>query len=282
MRHACSSSAQAAACTPASDFAPAATRSSIASSACARVRLALGRGLDLHEAAVAGDHGVEVHLGGRVLLVVQVEAQLAVHHPGGDGGDGVEQRQLVQAEQVLDLERDLVHGDVRAGDARRARAAVGLQHVAVHGDGALADDAEVHDAAQAAADEALDLHGAAALLAAHGLARGARRRRARQHAVLGREPAAAGAAQPAGHAVAERGRAEDVRVAQLDARRAGGELGHRRRDGHRPELVGLASCSQGRPPRRRGGRRPRQAAGRVEVRTARGDGAPRRTAPGRA
>ena len=55
-----------------------------------------------------------------------------------------------------------------------ARAAVGLQHVAVERDGALAERAQVHDRAQRAADQALDLEGAAALLAARGLARAMR------------------------------------------------------------------------------------------------------------
>ena len=162
-----------------------------------------------------------------------------------------------EPDEVLDLERDLVHRHVGAGDARGARAAVGLQHVAVDGDGALADDAEVDDAAQAAADEPLDLHGAPGLAPAHRLAGGARGRGAGQHAVLGREPAAARAAQPAGHAVAERGGAEHDRVAERDARRAGGELGHRRLDAQRPQLVGFASCPQGGPPRPP--RRPRAA-----------------------
>ena len=47
--------------------------------------------------------------------------------------------------------------DVAAGDRRAARAAVGLQHVAVDVDRALAERREVDDAAQRAADQALDL-----------------------------------------------------------------------------------------------------------------------------
>ena len=62
-------------------------------------------------------------------------------------------------------------GDVAAGDRRGAGAAVGLQHVAIQGDGALAERLQVHHRAQLAADQALDLRGAAGLLAAVSFAR---------------------------------------------------------------------------------------------------------------
>ena len=39
------------------------------------------RRLHLDQAAVAGDHRVQVHLGGRVLLVVEVEARLTSTMP---------------------------------------------------------------------------------------------------------------------------------------------------------------------------------------------------------
>ena len=50
-----------------------------------------------------------------------------------------------------------MHGDVAARDRGAARAAVGLQDVAVDPHGALAQRLEVDDAAQGAADQALDL-----------------------------------------------------------------------------------------------------------------------------
>src|SRR3974390_2128068 len=76
-----------------------------------------------------------------------------------------------------------------AGDRGRARAAVGLQHVAVDRDRALAERLHVDHRAQAAADQPLDLLRAPALPAARGLAGAARMGRTRQHAVLGRNPA---------------------------------------------------------------------------------------------
>ena len=67
----------------------------------------------------------------------------------------------------------IVERDPGAGDRGGAGAAVGLDHVAIDGDLALAERLEVDDGAQAAPDQALDLDGAAALLAGRGLAAGA-------------------------------------------------------------------------------------------------------------
>ena len=58
--------------------------------------------------------------------------------------------------------------------------------------------------------------GAAADLAAFGLAGGAGEGGAGEHAVLGGDPAAAGVAQPAGDALLDGGVAEDAGVADLD------------------------------------------------------------------
>ncbi|MNC93180.1 hypothetical protein D3C83_97510 [compost metagenome] len=50
-----------------------------------------------------------------------------------------------------------------AGDRRGARAAVGLDDVAVDGDLLLAERRQIDDGAQRAADQPLDFQGAAAL-----------------------------------------------------------------------------------------------------------------------
>ena len=114
--------------------------------------------------------------------------------------------------------------DVGAGDGRGARAAIGLQHVAVDRDRALAERAQIDDGAQRAADEPLDLLRAPALLALGGFARGARVRGARQHAVLGGDPALALAAQERRHAFLDAGGAQHARIAELDQHRAFGVL----------------------------------------------------------
>jgi len=69
------------------------------------------------------------------------------------------------ASRYVSLAQELMHqqlaglaqGDVGAGDGCRAGAAVGLEDVAVDGEGALAQEVEPGDRAQGAADEPLDL-----------------------------------------------------------------------------------------------------------------------------
>ncbi len=90
----------------------------------------------------------------------------------------------------------IVQSDPGAGDRGRARAAIGLDDVAVDRDLALAERCQIDHGAQRAADQALDFLGAAALLAGGCFARHALAGGARQHAVFGRHPALAGVAQP--------------------------------------------------------------------------------------
>ena len=63
------------------------------------------------------------------------------------------------------IQASIVQRDPAAGDRRGARAAVGLDDVAVDGDLPLAERLEIDDGAQRAADQPLDFLGAAALLA---------------------------------------------------------------------------------------------------------------------
>ena len=121
--------------------------------------------------------------------------------------------------------RDGFHqGDVGAGDRRRARAAIGLNHVAVDPDGPLAEAFQIGDGAQAAADEPLNLVGAPADLAARRFAADALLRRAGQHAVLGGDPALAAVAQKRRHPLFELRRADDFGIAHLDQNRTVGGL----------------------------------------------------------
>src|SRR5712692_2173640 len=124
----------------------------------AREWIALRRRLHLDEAVVAGHHDVHVDLRRRVFYVVEVEQRDAFDDPDRDRGYGAGQR-LAEPEP---LER-AARRDVRAGDRRAARAAVGLQHVAVQVDRALAQRLEVGDGTDRAADQALDLDRAPAL-----------------------------------------------------------------------------------------------------------------------
>src|SRR6478609_4828431 len=162
-------------------------------------------GLHFHESAVVRHDHVHVDVGGRVLRIVEVEQRLPVDDADRDGGDTPGER-LRQAEAV----ECTAGGDVGAGDRGAARAAVGLQHVAVEVDGALAQRAEVDDAAQRAPDQPLDLDGAAALLAARGLAVGPVAGRRGEQRVLRRHPAASRAVEPARHALLNGRGAEDA------------------------------------------------------------------------
>src|SRR5262249_53451581 len=118
--------------------------------------------------------------------------------------------------------------------------AVGLDHVAVDLDGALAEALERGHGAQAAADEALDLLGAPGLLAARGLAVAAGVGCARQHAVLGGEPALTAALEERRHFFFDARGADDARVAELDQHRTFGVTRVAARDRDFSQLAGLA------------------------------------------
>ena len=179
-------------------------------------RHVLGGELHLDQAAGAGEHEIGVGLRGAVLGIVEIQPHLAVDDAAGDRGDRLAQRQGRQLGGIDQALEGLVQGDIGAGDRRGARAAVGAQHVAVQHDLALAGRLQVRDGAQAAADQALDLLGPAGLAAARGLAVGAPVGGARQHAVLGGHPAAAGVAQERRHPLLHRGGAQHMGVAGAD------------------------------------------------------------------
>ena len=112
-------------------------------------------------------------------------------------------------------------------EARRSRrrgcaagAAVRVDHVAVDVQRVLPERLQVDDRTEGPPDEALNLHGAAGLLAAGCLARDARIARAGDHAVFAGDPAAGDAllAHPSGDPLFERGGADDLGAADLDER----------------------------------------------------------------
>ena len=181
---------------------------------------AFGRALHLDEPPVAGLHDVHVHVRARVLLVGEVQ-----HRHAADHADARRGHVIVHGDR-LDLSRraHVLHGehhrDEPAGDRRGARAAVGLNHVAVDPDRPLAQLRQPRDRSQRSADEPLDLLRASADLARAGLALRAGRRRARQHPVLRGDPALAGVAQKRRHAILDARRAHDTRASDLDQDRS--------------------------------------------------------------
>src|SRR3954471_3992430 len=131
----------------------------------ARERDALGGSLHFHEAAVAGHHHVHVALGAHVFGVLEVEHRCAVDHSHRDRGDGPQNGMLLERAVRNETAARVVQRDPPAADRRGARAAIGLQDVAVDGELHLGHHAQVGGGAQRTADEALDLLRAAALLA---------------------------------------------------------------------------------------------------------------------
>ena len=186
----------------------------------ARERHLLGGRLHLDQLALARHDDVHVDLGGVVLAVVEVEQRRARneparHAPRPSRCSGTRSsRPFVDEATQRQLERHEA-----AGDRRAARAAVGLEHVAVDVHAARAERIEVRDRAQGATDQALDLDRAPVLAPARGVARLAAAGRRRQHPVLGREPSAAGRLAPAGHRLHDRRRADHPRTAGSDQRR---------------------------------------------------------------
>src|SRR5215211_3876280 len=198
-----------------------------------RERLCLGGRLHLDQAPAPGHRHVHVDLRARVLLVGQVEEGDAV-----DDADRYRRQRLTQGlAEPEAFERD-ARRDVRSRDRRTARAAVGLEDVAVEPDGALAERLVVRDRANGATDQPLDLHRPTALTAPARLPRRPLAGRRRQQRVLGRDPAAPLTGQPAWNALVVRRRAQHAGLAlrQQDGPvRLLEELGVER---ERPQLVG--------------------------------------------
>ena len=104
----------------------------------------------------------------------------------------------------------------------------------------LAQGREVDYRAQAAADQTLDLLGAAGLLALGRLALGAGVGRARQHAVFRGDPALTRAFLVRRHLIQHAGGADDPGVAAFDQYRPFGVLGEAAGDAHWAQLIGSA------------------------------------------
>jgi len=101
------------------------------------------------------------------------------------------------------------------GNGGGAGAAIGLQHITVNGDGVLAQRSQVYRRAQGAGDQTGDLQSTATLLAGGRFAVHPGVGGARQHAVLGGDPALPLAFQEARHAGVNAGGAEHASITEL-------------------------------------------------------------------
>ena len=115
------------------------------------------------------------------------------------------------------------HGDKAAGNRGGTGTAVALDHIAVDGDGALAQQLHIDGSAEAAADQTLDLSASARQLQLVHIAAAALAVGAGQHRVLRRDPAAAGL-HVGRHALLHRGAAQHHGIAALDQHAAFSEL----------------------------------------------------------
>src|SRR5438034_1147516 len=112
--------------------------------------LALGSALHLDEVTGAGHDDVHVAAAGRVLRVVEVKHRRALVNANGYGAHEIPYGLLLQQFLLLQPRNGVVQGDEGAGDGRGARAAVGLQNVAIQMYGSLPERREVGDRAERA------------------------------------------------------------------------------------------------------------------------------------
>ena len=157
-----------------------------------------------------------------VLGIIQVEQGVAVDNTHGNRSNLARERDALELTRLDPHGKGVVQRHPSAGNARRSRTAVCLNHIAVDGDGVLAERLHVDDGAQATADQTLNLHGAT--LAVGVLALAALAGRCRQHGVLRRYPTGLGALAPARHALLDGGSAQHARIAKLGQARTVGVL----------------------------------------------------------
>ena len=123
----------------------------------------------------AGHDEVHVDVGAGIFFVAEIEQNVSVDDAHADGGDEIISGPGQSSGIHHFLQRDAKRHE-GAGDGRGARAAVGLNDVAVDPDSALAEAREIGDRAQSTADEPLDFVGASALPAFGDFARSAGQR----------------------------------------------------------------------------------------------------------
>ena len=88
--------------------------------------------------AGAGHDHVHVGIAGRVFGVFQIEQRCALDDAHGNGGDGLVNRRFNQFATSQQAIHGVLRGDKRSCDTSGAGAAIGLNHVTIQMDGALA------------------------------------------------------------------------------------------------------------------------------------------------
>ena len=196
----------------------------------------LARALNLDETSAAGHDDVHVDLGRHVLGVIQIEHGLAIHDPHADCRHAVAQGRNRQTWNCFDRIDQCNH---RAGNAGRARSAVGFQHVTVDKDRPLAQGIQIDNRAQASPNESLDFGRAAVDFA--DIPSFSRAGAARKHAVFGRDPAAALSGHPRRNLKLDASGTQHGRAARRDQHAAGRGAGVTALNGNRSQHVAGAA-----------------------------------------
>ena len=131
----------------------------------------------------------------------------------------------------------------RAGDRRRARATVRLEHIAIHPDGARTQPFQINRRPHGPPDQALDLLGPPVDLALGNVALLPLQSGVGEHRILRRDPAAHHPLflHPPGHRFLDRDPANDAGIAPLDQGRAGGIRSDMILKAQRTQLAGLTA-----------------------------------------
>ncbi len=176
--------------------------------------LALGRALELDDAAAPRGDDVEIDARHAVLGVAEIQRELAVNVTDAHGRHAVAKRRLFELAGAPELvERERERNEARR-DRRGARPAVGFENVAIDDDTAFAELFEIERGAESAADQALDLTRATPERPFAPVARlPPLRVRAWVHLVFGGHPALAAPRHELGHRLIHRRGRKDERSA---------------------------------------------------------------------
>lgn len=195
--------------------------------------------LDFDVLPAAGHDDIHIDLGIDIFLVIEIKHRRAVDDADTHGGNALKEHRPRGIELRGDRAQGILQRDVGAGDTRRARAAVGIEHFAIADDRSLAERIKIDNRPEGAADEPLNL-GRAAIDLAVAFALFARARAARKHVVLGGEPALAAARHPVGNFVLDTRRAENTGPAELNKDAARRSAGKAAGEANVAKLIGTA------------------------------------------
>ncbi len=131
----------------------------------------------------------------------------------------------------------------RAGNGSGARAAIGLEDVAIDPNGALADFLQIDRGAEGTADQALNLAAAAVEFSLRDVTRLSRSGGIREHGIFGCEPTAGDAllSHPARDALFDHRATDDARLTHRDEDGAAGVRGDAEFERDRADLIGRAA-----------------------------------------